>query len=186
MEEDLNRFRHILADATGAVESHYFLLPVADTQGGDPLLQYRERVYAYELYHQLRRRWPDWKYSLAGEVDKQGHPIVRGPDLDGAKPDLLVHVPGKMNQNLAAIEIKAVRDGGNILNFDAIKDDLKKLVAFRRGARYAAVFLIIFGERIERVIKYGQRCAAGGIEIGLVELYHHARPGERARRCAWY
>lgn len=62
------------------------LLPVADLHGGEPLIQSRERVYAYELYRQLRSRWPAWEYSLGEEVDKQGHPIARGEDLEGAKP----------------------------------------------------------------------------------------------------
>jgi hypothetical protein len=33
--------------------------------------------------------------------------VVRGARLDNVKPDLLVHVPGKMDHNLVVVEIKA-------------------------------------------------------------------------------
>ena len=46
--------------------------------------EYRERVYCYEHYNRWRCHWPDgYPYSLAGEIDKHGHPIIRG----AAKPD---------------------------------------------------------------------------------------------------
>lgn len=89
-ERDLQRIRKLLAKASAAISQNYFMLPVAHYAGEEPLVQYRERVYAYELYHQLRVLWPDWKYSLAGEVDKSGHPVIRGGELDKAKPDLLI------------------------------------------------------------------------------------------------
>jgi hypothetical protein len=55
--------------------------------GGLPA--YRERVYCYELYHQMRRRWPlNCEYSLNGEVDKRGHPYLQArPDLRSVIPD---------------------------------------------------------------------------------------------------
>lgn len=106
MKQDLEQLRNFITDATKDIAQEYFLLPVADREGGEPLVQYRERVYAYELYHQLRRRWPPWRYSLGGEVDKRRHPIIRDGCLKNVKPDLIVHVPRDMNHNLAVIEIK--------------------------------------------------------------------------------
>ena len=70
--EDIDRFRELLSHATESVGRNYFMLPVADATGGEPLIQYRERVYAYELYHRLRCIWPYWPYSLGGELDKRG------------------------------------------------------------------------------------------------------------------
>ncbi len=58
---------HILAEATSAIEADYFRLPI---DGGIPV--FRERVYCYELYHQMRSRWPprsQCRYLLNGEVD---------------------------------------------------------------------------------------------------------------------
>jgi hypothetical protein len=95
MTEDIELFRDLITNATASITPDYFLLPVADAEGGEPLLQYRERVYAYELYHQLRRIWPEhWQYTLAGEIDKRGHPIIRGGYLDNSKQDLIVDIAG--------------------------------------------------------------------------------------------
>ena len=59
-------FTGILREATARVAPDYFLLPVH----GAPSV-YRERVYCYELYHQMRLLWPgDCPYRLNGEVDK--------------------------------------------------------------------------------------------------------------------
>lgn len=63
----------ILGDATAAIASDFFLLPI---HGGTSV--YRERVYCYELYHQMRRLWPpDCPYRLNGEVDKRAHHTFR-------------------------------------------------------------------------------------------------------------
>ncbi len=73
----------ILRDAAAAIGPAYFQLPIAGKES--PI--YRERVYCYELYHQMRQRWPpDSPFTLGGEVDKQGHPLVRGNGLDDASP----------------------------------------------------------------------------------------------------
>lgn len=69
----MEQLTRILAEATASVGPEYFLLPI---DGADPI--YRERVYCYELYHQMRRRWPDdRRYILNGEVDKSAHPYFR-------------------------------------------------------------------------------------------------------------
>jgi hypothetical protein len=93
MKQDLEQLRNFITDATKDIAQEYFLLPVADREGGEPLVQYRERVYAYDL---------------GGEVDKRRHPIIRDGCLKNVKPDLIVHVPRDMNHNLAVIEIKAL------------------------------------------------------------------------------
>ena len=70
--EYVDLFRRLLTEASTAVGRAYFLLPVSHAESGS-VEQYRERVYAYELYHQLRMRWPDrWPYWLGGE-----HTLVR-------------------------------------------------------------------------------------------------------------
>jgi len=49
----MEQFTQIFRDATAAIPPEYFLLPI---HGADPV--YRERVYCYELYHQMRGLWP--------------------------------------------------------------------------------------------------------------------------------
>jgi hypothetical protein len=180
--EDVEAFRALLSTATGAVGRDYFLLPVADAEGREPIVQYRERVYAYELYHRLRCVWPEWPYSLGGEVDKQGSPIFRDLELDQTKPDLLVHVPGAMDQNLVVVEIKAA---GPTSQREAIETDLKKLAAFCAKAEYAAGFLLVFGEQVERIFEHVGWAVERGASLQDVELWHHSAPGSVARRLPW-
>jgi len=118
----------LIADATKHIEQNYFQLPIDGQE--DPI--YRERVYCYELYHQLRSRWPvNTNYELSGEVDKSGHPLIRNNNLDRVKPDLLVHIPGDMRGNYTIIEVKPIT-----ANRDGIAKDLSTLTAFRRHADY--------------------------------------------------
>jgi hypothetical protein len=64
----MEQLTEILRQATAAISNDYFLLPI---RGADPV--YRERVYCYELYHQMRLRWPQGSpCRLNGEVDKSG------------------------------------------------------------------------------------------------------------------
>jgi hypothetical protein len=182
MREDMVRMRALLAEATATIALEYFLLPVAAAEGGRPLDRYRERVYAYELYHQLRAHWPhDWPYSLGGEIDKAGHPVIRGGYLDGAKPDLLVHVPGTMDRNLLVMEIKTLRPRNNPAEQHLMTRDFQKLVAFREVGYFAAAFLV-FGDDVDRVRNYGRE---SGIDLALIELWHHRRPGEQAALIDW-
>jgi hypothetical protein len=182
MADAAEGFRRLLFEATAAIDSEYFLLTVAHADGGR-VEQYRERVYAYELYHQLRVRWPNWPYTLGGEVDKNGHTIVRGGALDNAKPDLLVHVPGEMS-NLAVVEIKPLREWVSWNEEKGFAWDVQKLIAFR-GIGYEAALMLAFGEAIERAVEYGAALRRSGVPLDLVELWHHRRPGEPAMPVRW-
>lgn len=155
--------------ATRAVEVPYFQLPIAGTD--KPI--YRERVYCYELYHQMRLLWPDGcPYSLGGEVDKSGHPLVHKNGLDRLKPDFLVHVPGVMDGNYAVVEVKPVTS-----SLKGIKKDIAALCAFRDHADYARCLLLIYGEgglpqMKEGVIDLLQR-ENYGVELWLHEAIGH-------------
>jgi hypothetical protein len=83
----MHELTELLEEATQRVPAMYFQIAL---DGGDPI--YRERVYCYELYHQLRCVWPpDTDFYLNCELDKAAHPILRKLGADFAKPDLLVH-----------------------------------------------------------------------------------------------
>lgn len=116
----------ILQKATAGIAPSYFHL---NLDGGDPV--YRERVYCYELYHQMRMRWPaQTSFYLNGEVDKAGHPKMVELRDRFPKPDLLVHQPGYMTGNFAVIEVKceSASRGGII-------KDLETLSFFRQRVR---------------------------------------------------
>ena len=84
----IDRFLALLVGATARIPAHYFQLPTA---GGAEAIC-RERVYCYELYHQLRTLLEGEEhfagYALSGEIDKQGHAIMRP-----CAPDLAFHSP---------------------------------------------------------------------------------------------
>jgi len=183
-EDDCQRFIAMLGAATQAIEDDYFKLPIA---GDVPI--YRERVYCYELYHQLRRRWPDprdFDYRLGGEVDKAGHKLMRDLGAQGI-PDLLVHGPGYMAKNLVIIEVKASEH----VDKDNAEIDLKKLNQFVLSAGYEmGVYLTYGGDEADlaEVRRLGRAWAEKAPETRLlnnVRLFWHARSGESAVLWGW-
>lgn len=182
-QKDLERFVEVLQHATEAIQSVYMLLPVASKE--EPV--YRERVYCYELYHCLRKEMEKpghLKYSLFGELDKDGHPLFQQKVLlKKAKPDFLLHIPGDMNNNLVAIEVKAV----NARSSD-IKKDLKKLTAFCRDpeAEYYHAIYLIYGEDPDDLgrIKKAARNTTG-VDTRTISLFWHRSANVPAEKQAW-
>ena len=158
----MEELTQILQEATAAIGAEYFLLPV---HGGDPV--YRERVYCYELYHQMRLRWPDGcVYRLNGEVDKIGHPYF---EAGGApKPDLLVHQPGHGN-NYAIVEVKSCRVGA-----DGIRKDLDTLSRFGNEFGYQRAIYLIYGAGPDGMLARVQECGVGIQHQIPIELWLHA------------
>jgi len=138
MESDFNYFMDCFMIAGERINHHYFQLPVAGSE--EPI--YRERVYCYELYHQLRCVLGDgFPYKLNGEVDKNGHRIIR-PELGPKKPDFVVHDPGNMNQNLVVIEVKPITVKDNIRE---LRDDINTLIGFLNKAKYYRAIMLVYG-----------------------------------------
>ncbi|MBE7179102.1 MAG: hypothetical protein INR69_22050, partial [Mucilaginibacter polytrichastri] len=151
MNDFIDEFRPLFLAATSKIPKIYFQLPVAEPDG-EVILIYRERVYTYELYHQLRCLWTDGTpFYLCGEVDKTNSPIYKETSVNGLKPDLLVHVPGQA-ENLAVIEVKPI----NAANREILKD-LCSLEAFMHHAGYKKAFLLIYGANenghLDRIIR---------------------------------
>jgi hypothetical protein len=170
MREDFAVFLDIFSSAIAAVGGHYFHFAIAEAE--DSI--YRERVYCYELYHQMRERLPDeFGYVLCGEVDKSGHPILREA-LGAVKPDYIVHVPGSMDNNLVVIEVKPPR--ATPAQVDA---DIAKLIGFRRAGQYfAAIYLIYGGERPDHVLTKLRELPDRHRPL----LFWHAEHGARPQR----
>jgi len=174
----------ILREATKAVPAEYFQLPVAGLE--NPI--YRERVYCYELYHHLRVLWPiDVPYSLSGEVDKSGHPLIRQNGLDQTKPDFLVHVPGDMDGNALVMEVKPVN-----AQKEGIGKDLRCLTAYRRHGEYRRAILLVYGDLQEEFDRFRMRVRSvierdeeGSIDLPLIELWYHPVCGHSAEKTEW-
>jgi len=175
VNEQLRTFLGMLGDATSHVGAEYFRLPVH----GSPA-KYRERLYCYELYHQLRCALGEFPFNLGGEIDKGGHPhFVDGP-FPRSKPDLLVHVPGSMNRNLAIVEVKRAT-----VRREAIRGDLLKLRWYCDHAAYSGGVFLVYGEvRNPDMLAQKIREAADKTSTDLTRItcLHHRQVGERAQR----
>lgn len=169
---DFQRFIDLLCVTAKEVEHRYFQLPRAYSCPA-----YRERVYGYELYHQLRKAWPDDRnHYLHAEVDKSGQ--SRFPkSLSKAKPDFLIHDPGNMDRNLVVVEVKSIQNSKAKL-----KEDIRKLASFCNEAQYQAGVLLVYGCRstcmpsVEGLIRFA-RCR---FRLGKFYLVMHEAPGEVA------
>lgn len=158
----------ILARATARIAPDYFLLPL---HGADPV--YRERVYCYELYHQIRLLWPkSGPYRINGEVDKAAHPYFQ--NASAPKPDFLVHQPGTGN-NHAVVEVKtsqAVEAG--------IVKDIQTLTRFTNEFGYKRAIYLLYGADAELKLQMARKIAAE-IQGGKgVEIWIHAKAGNPA------
>ena len=162
----------ILQRATRSIDSGYFHLNI---DGGDAV--YRERVYCYELYHQMRLRWPrDTPYYLNGEIDKAAHPILMHLGAAHAKPDLLVHQPGYMTGNHAVIEVKTSRAG-----HDGIRNDLEKLSLFLKKVLYRRAIYLVYGYEADADLTERIRQISREIEgLAQIELWLQQEPGTQA------
>jgi len=182
-QKDFKQFVTMLQSATKAIPPVYMHLPVASKE--EPV--YRERVYCYELYHCLRKEMesvPHFNYLICGELAKDGHPLFRqNVLLNKAKPDFLVHIAGDTNNNLVAIEVKAVN-----AHSKAIRKDLNILTAFRRDSEsgYPHAIYLIYGEGHKNLdrIKSTAR-STNGIDISTITLFWHRSANVQAEKQAW-
>ncbi len=173
-DEELEELREKIAIATSLIAPEYFQLPVA--RAGHV---YRERVYCYELYHQLRNVWGGCPYSFGGEVDKSGHPYFQDGPYAEAKPDLLVHRPGTMDGNLTVVEVKPAS-----VSDDDGRKDLRKLTWFCKKAGYYRGVFLVYGESGEpgAVAAKIHAWHGDGIDFNVLDCFYHRRVGERALR----
>jgi hypothetical protein len=156
----------LISNATEGINGAYFHLNI---DGGDPV--YRERVYCYELYHQLRILLSDQtEYYLNGEVDKAAHPILKELGADGFKPDFLIHRPGDMKGNNVIIEVKsenATRQG--------IKKDIETLSLFVNKVRYKKAIYLFFGYglRDNGILRTIKSVASVMEKLAPIEIWFH-------------
>jgi len=158
---------NILETATAAIEERYFRLKI---DGGNPV--YRERVYCYELYHQMRTQWSCTDFVLNGEVDKSAHPIMEPLGANGRKPDLLVHGPGDMNANFAIIEVKSCSADKR-----GIDKDLETLSFFRDECGYRRSIFLMYGFESSEAMSRTMNRITTKKRYSQIELWIHKTPG---------
>jgi hypothetical protein len=184
MDKALAMVTDWLLCASSLVDHEFIQLPVAGAEESE----YRERVYCYELYHQWRCHWSkDFPFSLSGEVDKAGHPLIR----KSPKPDFLVHIPGQMT-NLLIVEVKPKNADGK-----KMVEDLMKLTRFRRDLRdryknpanYYEAYFWVYGLPIAEwpELRSEIRKASEGkdLDYSLMKCFVHEQAGTKASQVTW-
>jgi hypothetical protein len=168
----IERFIALMVEATARIPAHYFQLPTVDKVEAI----YRERVYCYELYHQLRGLLDGEErfahYALSGEVDKQGHAIIRQ-----SAPDFVFHNPGSM-ENLVVMEVKPVNASPR-----GIQKDIDTLTYFvSPPVSYQCGVHLVYGDDEDLFARFQSKFCA--LDPGHFRLYWHRRHGEPATRVA--
>ncbi len=182
----LETFDEAFRRATKAVGYDYFALSVANSRDRT----YLERVYCYELYHQLRNQWVNnGSIRIHAEVDKSGHKKIKGQD----KPDFILHIPGQHEElsptNFIVMEVKRARryETGTNVETDktAIKTDIDKLSKFRHENFYKRAIYLFFETVDSNTLIEQVRCALDGVDLEEeIELWLHSDVNERARLIA--
>jgi len=168
---------HWLKEATSKVGFDYFRLPIDGLPDG----VFRERVYCYELYHQLRTLIPhSFGYSLGGEVDKSAHPVIKALGVRDTVPDLLVHRPGYMAGNLVIVEVKPTKRDTR-----AIQSDITKMSRFIETANYVKGAMLLYGPDEARVTDVAQNPGRSVVALDQMALLWHRSAGESARQIPW-
>ena len=113
-------YYEILLQAFQAIQVIFLSYPRADGERG-----HGERIFAYELYHQLRNIIPLEQVVIHGEYVKIPG-VVAG--LEGRiEPDIIIHHPGDFESQDLAIEIKA---NPATINKNSVLQDLRKVRSY--------------------------------------------------------
>lgn len=175
--KNISDLQELLKTATSLVDCCYFQTEIMDNNMR-PKIVYRERVYCYELYHQMRKIWPhDNTLILHGEYDKSGSQFFAGSNVNGVKPDFLIHTPGTTDKNLLAMEVKAVT-----ANLSDIKCDLLKLSRMRSEVSYFATIFLIFGKDSTRKANQIRSLQLQWVFNSNIEIWAHENPNEAATK----
>lgn len=133
-------FREILCSSIIGIGQCYF-----EVKRKNELAVQRERVYCYELYHQLRQNLgDDFRYTLHAEIDKRGQQIVWKRVGNYTNPDFVVHIPGAglgKEFQLVVMEVKA----SSRLDAENLKQDIDKLRVYIEEVEYYKGAFLVFG-----------------------------------------
>ncbi len=150
-EERLNRFFVLFIDSVNNVAASYIRTVYGEMEMvaqmlnhyerrnlvGNDLIKTGERIFCYELYHQLRMRMDAENPNIFNNVFLQGelrkHQLEPLLDRFGLRrlsynfiPDLLLHSPGNADEHPYVIEIKTTR----FLAEPELADDIEKIAEF--------------------------------------------------------
>ena len=151
-----------LGIATSRINARYFLLCVAGLE--HPIK--RERVYCYELYHQLRLILGDNELVLTGEPDKRSNPAFENERQPN--PDLILHMPGSHRSNSSVVEVEC---RPSLLH---LRKDLRTLKQMRNKG-YQELVLLLFAVNAVPWPDLAQAAKDTGVNLSdIVVLLHKA------------
>lgn len=138
-------FIKLVKDSLESVEPNYYKLVTAD---GNQIV--RERVFCYELYHQMRLKQTSSKdliLDIHGEIDKRGHEHFK--EKDQKNPDFIFHKTGEHKSNMLVIEVK-----GKLRTEKEITTDIDKLITFIDRYFYKVGIFILYNYSIKELINF--------------------------------
>ena len=133
----------MIKTALSQVEPDYFKVPTTYELSGIV----RERVFCYELYHQLRKlrnsKTTKLDLELNGEIDKRSH--IDFDKKDRKNPDFVFHNPGTHERNTLVIEVKGK------LHKRGIEKDFNTISTFIEKYEYKAGIFILYNHSIQEL-----------------------------------
>lgn len=130
MEERVESFIQMIKDSLDNVGDEYYKITTTYRTLGIV----RERVFCYELYHQMRLVQSDRGLNdvqIHGEIDKSGHIAF---DRNARKnPDFVFHIPGMMQGNAIVVEVKGKIEG---TYQEGVYKDIVTLSKFANNTHY--------------------------------------------------
>ncbi len=125
----------------------------------DHLKRFGERVFCYELYHQLQCQLQPINHHddcpiLQGELKKDEISAIVSLMSQGIEPlskefipDFLYHSPGNFNHQQVIIEVKT----NPKVSFEDLYNDLRKLMEFTTKYSYKLGILLVLNNSSERI-----------------------------------
>lgn len=142
-ESDMTRqYIDLIKFAIVGVAPEYFNLKTTYEPSGIV----RERVFCYELYHQMRLLMESGSpISLNGEIDKRGH--IDFQEKDRKNPDFVFHIPGEHEGNTLVVEVK-----GRLDDKKGILKDFETLHTFVGKYHYQAGIFILYNHSFTELL----------------------------------
>ncbi len=140
----VKKYLELIVEAIDQVEEEYFNLTTTYMPNGIV----RERVFCYELYHQLRclqEKNNLTNFSLHGEPDKRGHSDFR--EQDRKNPDFIFHIPGTMEGNAVIVEVKGRADGHYE---EECENDIETIYSFVSKYSYKLGVFILYNHDMQK------------------------------------
>lgn len=145
---DCKYYRDLIVEALKNVDSSFYEIDAADSYYESQAIKkfVRERYFCYELYHQMRCLNDKIKYSydniiISPEIDKKGHKLIKNNKI----PDIIIHEPGVMNNNILVAEVKGT------LDISGIAKDINTLAVFLNDCYYKYAIFILYNHSLEEL-----------------------------------